>query len=148
MKNTMAPFTGSPMILYNLIWIQFNDDIRFDNIIYQNLFMIWTFLDVKDIATQFRYYMRYRLHANVSLSFFHAMIPVIVCIISHIPTQQQPTNIKEKNKHIDISIYKHIKIPMLYSHNAYHIYRHKIPLSLQYASFEDNWYQNKDLLYS
>ena len=76
---------------------------------------------MKDITTQFRYYMRYKLHANVSLSFFHAMIPVIVCIISHIPTQQQPTNIKEKNKHIDISIYKHIKIPMLYSHSAYYI---------------------------
>ena len=99
-----------------------NDNIRFDNIIYQNLFMIWTFLDVKDIATQFRYYMRYRLHANVSLSFFHAMIPVIVCIISHIPTQQQPFNIKEKNKHIDISIYKHIYIPMLYSQDIQYHY--------------------------
>ena len=60
---------------------------------------------MKDITTQFRDYIRYKLHANVSLSFFHAMIPVIVCIISHIPTQQQPTNIKEKNKHICIYQY-------------------------------------------
>ena len=95
---------------------------------------------MKDITTQFRYYIRYKLHANVSLSFFHAMIPVIVCIISHIPTQQQPTNIKEKNKHIDISICKHIYIPVLYSHSVSvrPIYTHIIPLSLQYANFEDN----------
>ena len=93
---------------------------------------------MKDITTQFRYYIRYKLHANVSLSFFHAMIPVIVCIISHIPTQQQPTNIKEKNKHIDISICKHMYIPVLYYHSAFHIYTHIIPLSLQYANFEDN----------
>ena len=91
--------------------------------------------------------MRYRLHTNVSLSFFHAMIPVIVCIISHIPTQQQPTNIKEKNKHVDISIYKHIYIPIVYSHSASYIYVYILPLSVHYANFEDNWYQNKDLLF-